>query len=108
GGLARGRGLRCAGGGLPGIPLRFCRSLDGGAPWCEALTLNDDSTGSPGTHTFHGATWAGDSNIVAAWLDERGAENFPGHHHTVGEPTAMPTVESDARIFMTTTRDYGE
>lgn len=91
----------------PASAIRFARSLDGGTTWSSPLTLNDDSTGSPGTHTFHGAAWIADSGIVAAWLDERGAEGFDGHHHAVGEPAAEESAEADARIFMTVSHDFG-
>ena len=91
----------------PASAIRFARSLDGGSSWSAPLTLNDDSTGAPGTHTFHGAAWAGDSGIVAAWLDERGGENFPGHHHAAVSPAAEPTTESDARIYVAGSADFG-
>src|SRR5690606_9102585 len=51
--LVWGRSVPVPGRGWPASAIRFSRSLDGGATWSEALTLNDDSTGSPGTHTFH-------------------------------------------------------
>jgi hypothetical protein len=91
----------------PASEIRFARSLDGGATWSAPRTLNDDSTGAPGTHTFHGAAWLGGDSIVAAWLDERGGESFPGHHHAADDAAAMPTTESDARIFVTTSEDFG-
>lgn len=91
----------------PASEIRFARSLDGGATWSGAATLNDDSSGAPGTHTFHGATWTGDSGIVVAWLDERGGAEFPGHHHAAGDEAAAPAMESDARIFFTATEDFG-
>ncbi len=91
----------------PASAIRFARSLDGGATWSGPRTLNDDSTGAPGTHTFHGAAWAGDSGIVAAWLDERGGEGFPGHHHAAVSPDAAPVTESDARIFLAASPDFG-
>jgi hypothetical protein len=92
----------------PASAIRFARSLDGGASWSGPRTLNDDSTGAPGTHTFHGAAWAGDSGIVAAWLDERGGEAFPGHHHSAVSPDAAPVTESDARIFVAASANFGE
>jgi hypothetical protein len=90
---------------FPASLIRFARSLDGGATWSEPMTLNDDSTSAPGTHTFHGAVWLGDSGIAAAWLDERGAADFPGHHHAPGDSTAP--ASGDARIFLTTSSDFG-
>ncbi|HEU5051246.1 MAG TPA: sialidase family protein, partial [Gemmatimonadales bacterium] len=90
---------------FPASLIRFARSFDGGATWSEPVTLNDDSTAAPGTHTFHGAVWLGDSGIAAAWLDERGAADVPGHHHAPGD-SAAPAA-GDARIFMTTSPDFG-
>ena len=90
---------------FPASLIRFARSVDGGATWSEPMTLNDDSTAAPGTHTFHGAVWLGGSGIAAAWLDERGGADFPGHHHAVGDSAAR--TSGDARIFMTTSPDFG-
>ena len=106
-GIVWSRSVSVAGRRWPASEIRFARSLDGGATWSSAVTLNDDSTGAPGTHTFHGATWTGGDGIVAAWLDERGGASFPGHHHAVGDASAPPTMESDARIFFTATADFG-
>ena len=107
-GIVWSRSVPVPGRRWPASEIRFARSLDGGATWSSAITLNDDSTGAPGTHTFHGATWTGEDGIVAAWLDERGGESFPGHHHAVGDATAAPTMESDARIFFTESSDFGD
>ena len=91
----------------PASMIRFARSMDGGASWSAPLTLNDDSTSAPGTHTFHGVGWSEQAGLVAAWLDERGGEGFPGHHHTADDPTAEVSMESDARIYMTSSADFG-
>ncbi|HEU4799496.1 MAG TPA: sialidase family protein, partial [Gemmatimonadales bacterium] len=91
----------------PASMIRFSRSVDGGASWSTPVTLNDDSTSAPGTHTFHGVGWSEQAGLVAAWLDERGGEGFPGHHHTVGDPVAAVSIESDARIYMTSSADFG-
>jgi hypothetical protein len=106
-GIVWSRSVPVPGRRWPASEIRFARSLDGGATWSRPITLNDDSTGAPGTHTFHGATWTGGDGIVAAWLDERGGEGFPGHHHAIGDAEAAPTMESDARIFFTATSDFG-
>jgi hypothetical protein len=91
----------------PASMIRFARSVNAGTSWSAPRTLNDDSTSAPGTHTFHGVSWSERAGLVAAWLDERGGEGFPGHHHTVGDPTAAVSMESDARIFMTSSADFG-
>jgi len=92
----------------PASNIRASRSLDGGRTWSRPVTLNDDTASAPGTHTFHGVTWAGDSMLVAAWLDERGAENFSGHHHPLPNTANEPTSEPDARIFIAVSSDFGE
>lgn len=91
----------------PASLIRFARSVDGGASWSAPITLNDDSTSAPGTHTFHGVGWSEQAGLVVAWLDERGGEGFPGHHHAAGNPSAQVAVESDARIYMTSSADFG-
>ena len=58
---------------VAGAMLRLARSDDGGATWSSPMTLNDDTTGAPVSHQFHGAAWQGDSGLVVAWLDERHA-----------------------------------
>ncbi|MGH7659117.1 MAG: sialidase family protein, partial [Gemmatimonadales bacterium] len=103
---------------VPGRPwpasiIQAVRSTDGGGHWTEPVTLNDDTTGSAGGHTFHGATWAGDSGIVVAWLDERsgGRGVSAGHHHTEGntppENAGDSTSEADAAIYMVRSTDHG-
>lgn len=110
-GLVWSKGVSVPGRKWPASAIRFSRSLDGGRTWSGIATLNDDSIGAPGTHTFHGVAWTGDSGLVAAWLDERGGEEFTGHHHAApapgGNAAAMPTTESDARIFTAASRDFG-
>lgn len=106
-GVVWSRSVAVPGRRWPASEIRFARSFDGGATWSPPVTLNDDSAGAPGTHTFHGATWTGDDGIVAAWLDERGGAEFPGHHHVSDDESASPTMESDARIFVTSSSDFG-
>lgn len=88
----------------PAAMLRFASSSDGGATWSRPITLNDDTTGAPVSHQFHGATWAGDSGLVVAWLDERDvaapiAAGADGHAEHASEP--------DATIYLTSSADFG-
>lgn len=75
----------------PAAMMRFARSADGGKTWTPAITLNDDTTGTPTGHQFHGAALTGDSGLVVAWLDERG----------------RPEHSSDATIFLVSSPDFG-
>lgn len=90
----------------PANRMRFARSLDGGASWSSPITINDDTTGTPIGHTFQGATWVGDSGVVAAWLDERAgttADKPAGsdpHQHDM-------TDEADATIYGVASSDFG-
>ena len=88
----------------PAAMLRFARSVDGGVAWSEPVTLNDDTTGAPVSHQFHGATWVGDSGLTVAWLDEREAaapiaSGKDGH--------AEPAAEPDAAIYLASSPDFG-
>jgi hypothetical protein len=88
----------------PAAMLRFSRSEDGGQGWSTPITLNDDTTGAPVSHQFHGATLVGDSGLTVAWLDERDvakpiAGGTDGHAEHAAEP--------DATIYMTTSSDFG-
>ena len=89
----------------PASRMRFSRSLDGGATWSAALTLNDDTTAAdaPRGHTFHGATWTGDSGLVVAWLDERRGGSTTHDHAAMDHGTA----EGDATIFAVRSPDFG-
>jgi hypothetical protein len=57
----------------PASHVRFARSRDGGTTWDEPVTVNDDASGAPGGHNFHGAVAVNDSTYLIAWLDERPA-----------------------------------
>ncbi|MEO8201070.1 MAG: sialidase family protein [Gemmatimonadota bacterium] len=92
----------------PATIVRFARSLDGGTNWSDALTLNDDSTGVPAGHQFHGAAWSGDSGIVVAWLDERHGSALANHHGDEESTAADSTDEPDASIYMASSPDFGE
>jgi hypothetical protein len=101
--------------------LRFSRSTDGGATWEPARTLQDDSLAIlPGEHTFHGATWTGDSTLVVAWLEGRErdlkhieravASGVPRAEAELSPDTyADPNDphDSDAQIFAAVSRDLG-
>jgi len=88
----------------PAAMLRFSRSLDGGQSWTPPVTLNDDTTGAPVSHQFHGASLVGDSGLTVAWLDERDsavpiATGSDGH--------AEHAVEPDAQIYLSSSADFG-
>ena len=87
-----------AGRRFPASDLRCARSLDGGAHWSEALTVNDDTASGPGSHTFHDLALLPQGGLVAAWLDSRpgGDGNGPG-----------PGEGHDASIHMAQSRDFG-
>lgn len=92
----------------PGSAMRMARSLDGGAGWSAATTLNSDSAGPVGLHAFFGAAVTGDHMLVAAWLDERHAATLEGHQAPLPDTSREPTSEADARIFAVTSSDFGE
>lgn len=106
--LVWSRSVQVPGRQWPASMIRFAHSSDGGTTWSGVRTLNDDSTAAPGTHTFHGVAWSDQAGLVAAWLDERGGADFPGHHHAVGNPGADVTMESDASIYMASSGDFGQ
>jgi hypothetical protein len=86
----------------PATMVRLARSEDGGETWSRPVSLNDDSTGTPVSHQFHGAAWQGDSGLVVAWLDER---------HAASEVAASGTApiggEPDATIYAASSPDFG-
>ncbi len=85
----------------PATMLRLARSADGGRTWSAPITLNDDTTGVPVSHQFHGAAWQGDSGLVVAWLDERHVAETPA---AAGE---APGGEPDATIYAAVSPDFG-
>ncbi|HWA56252.1 MAG TPA: sialidase family protein [Gemmatimonadales bacterium] len=91
----------------PASRIRFSRSLDGGATWSPAVTLNDDTTAAdaPRGHTFHGAAGDGKGGIAVAWLDERKGGDVT-HDHAGGHQHDA-TAESDATIYLARSDDFG-
>jgi BNR repeat-like domain len=88
----------------PAAMMRFSRSDDGGRTWSAPITLNDDTTGTPVSHQFHGTTLVGDSGLIVAWLDEREAAapiaaGADGH--------AAHAAEPDAQIYFAASTDFG-
>jgi hypothetical protein len=88
----------------PATMLRFARSDDGGRTWSKPITLNDDTTGTPVSHQFHGATLVGDSGLVVAWLDERAAV---APIAAAADGHAQHAAEPDAQIYLATSADFG-
>jgi hypothetical protein len=101
--------------------LLVSRTTDGGLTWEPAHPVHDDTLAAiPGEHTFHGATWAGESTLVVAWLDGRErdvrhieravasgvpreqAKLNPDAYALESEPT-----DSDATIFSAVSHDLG-
>ncbi|MGH7631320.1 MAG: exo-alpha-sialidase [Gemmatimonadales bacterium] len=85
----------------PATMLRLARSADGGRTWSAPTTLNDDTTGVPVSHQFHGAAWQGDSGLVVAWLDERHVAEMPA------AAREAPGGEPDATIYAAVSPDFG-
>lgn len=91
----------------PASAVRVARSLDGGRSWLPPVTVNDDTTGAPVGHNFQGAAWAGDSALIAAWLDERTSATPVGHHHDAAATAADSTSEADAMVYVARSPDFG-
>ena len=89
------RDVPVAGRRWPASTIRVARSLDGGRTWLAPVTINDDTTAAPVGHNFQGAAWAGDSGLVAAWLDERAGTPM-AHHHDRAATAKDSTSEADA------------
>jgi len=68
--------------------LRFARSIDGGRTWGPPVTMNEDTTGTPGRQSFHDVSLRPEGAIYAAWLDSRSSKdtlvaNLPDSNSTV-------------------------
>ena len=100
------REVPVAGRPWPASAIRVARSLDGGRTWLAPVTVNDDTTGVPAGHNFQGAAWAGDSGLVAAWLDERSGVPL-AHDHATAATGNDPTSEPDATVFLASSPDFG-
>jgi hypothetical protein len=100
------RDVPVAGRKWPASAIRLARSLDGGRTWLPPVTVNGDTTGAPVGHNFQGAAWAGDSGLVAAWLDERSGLPL-AHHHDAAATAGDPTNEADATVFLASSPDFG-
>ena len=92
----------------PATAIRLSRSMNGGTSWSPPVTLNDDTTGSPAGHQFHGAAWSGESGLVVSWLDEREGAALEIHHGAHSPTAGDPTDEPDAVIFSANSADFGQ
>lgn len=92
----------------PATQVRVAHSSDGGATWSQAVTLNDDTTGAPAGHQFHGAAWGGDSGLVVSWLDERQGASGAIHHGETSPTAGDETDEPDAVIYTAKSPDFGQ
>jgi len=90
----------------PASAMRVARSVDGGRTWLGPITVNDDTLAAPVGHNFQGVAWAGDSGLVAAWLDERGGEPT-AHHHDRLATANDSTSEPDATVYLARSPDFG-
>jgi len=90
----------------PASAMRVARSLDGGRTWLRPITVNDDTLAAPVGHNFQGAAWAGDSGLVAAWLDERTGQPT-AHHHDRLATAGDSTTEADATVYLARSSDFG-
>ncbi len=100
------RDVPVAGRRWPASTIRVARSLDGGRTWLAPVTINDDTTAAPVGHNFQGAAWAGDSGLVAAWLDERAGTPM-AHHHDRAATAKDSTSEADATVYLARSPDFG-
>jgi hypothetical protein len=90
----------------PASAMRVARSEDGGRTWLGPITVNDDTLAAPVGHNFQGVAWAGDSGLVAAWLDERNGEPS-AHHHDRLATAKDATSEPDATVYLARSPDFG-
>jgi hypothetical protein len=81
----------------PASEVRFSRSLDGGFRWSAPLTLNDDTTAAPASHSFHDAVLVGDGGLCVAWLD--------GRHG--GDALADTSANAGTSIYVAESPDFG-
>jgi hypothetical protein len=91
--------------------MRFARSTDGGATWTTAISLQDDTVGvEPRGHTFHGAGWGGDSDLVVAWIDGRerdGRRAARAEAGVDGDHAEHGPHDGDGTIYFARSTDLG-
>lgn len=106
-----------------GSDLRFSRLAPGAEEWTPAISLQDpmEQAGLPPRgHTFHGASLAGDSTLVVAWLDgrerdERRLRRALEQGATIEEFVAAPDdfadpddpADGDASLYAAVSHDLG-
>jgi hypothetical protein len=90
----------------PASAMRVARSAEGGRTWLSPVTVNDDTLAAPVGHNFQGVAWAGDSGLVAAWLDERHGEPTTQHHDRLATANDS-TSEPDATVYLARSPDFG-
>jgi len=54
-----------------GADLRLAKSVDGGNSFDPAITVNDNTDGSPARVSFHNLAVAPDGTVYASWIDAR-------------------------------------
>jgi hypothetical protein len=88
---------------FPASDLRYARSTDGGRTFTPAVTVNDDTTGPPSSHTFHNVVAGDDGLIAVSWLDGRVGDSLRTANHDITEDQ-LPG--SDIRVAVS--RDGGK
>jgi hypothetical protein len=77
--------------------LRFARSNDGGRTWGAPVTMNEDTSGTPGRQSYHDVQLRPEGAIYAAWLDSRR-----------DSLEATPTADGDMTVWLARSDDFGE
>ena len=78
--------------------IRFAHSFDGGRNWSEPTTVNDDSTGGPGSQSYQDIALRPEGDLFATWLDSR-----PGSDRL----QSTDEDSADASVWFARSGDFG-